>query len=400
MKYVVVLGDGMADWKRGPLCNTTPLEVAKKPHIDRLAMDGTVGLVSTVDEGFKPGSDIANLSVIGYDPKECYTGRSPLEALSIGVDVGDEDACLRTNLVTLGEADEFGERIMIDYSAGEISTQEAAEIIKCVNENMSNGIIEFHSGVSYRHCAILHDNKDLNVDFTPPHDISGKKIGEYLPKGEGADVFRYLIEKSIEILKDHPVNVERKAKGKHVANAIWFWGKGTKPKLQNFQEKYGLKGAMISATDLLKGIAVGTGMEVIEVEGATGTLTTNFMGKAQKALEALKTNDYVYIHFEAPDECGHQGDAQGKIQSIERIDEVVGYLRENLENMGEEFCMAVLPDHFTPLCIKTHVGDPVPYIVYHSANPKKSGLRYTETEAEKGLYLSNGRAIIQMMKNE
>ena len=398
MKYVVVLGDGMADWKRGPLGNTTPLEVAKKPHIDRLAMDGMVGLVSTVDEGFKPGSDIANLSVIGYDPKECYTGRSPLEALSIGVDVGDEDACLRTNLVTLGEADEFGERIMIDYSAGEISTQEAAEIIKCVNENMSNGIIEFHSGVSYRHCAILHDNKDLDVDFTPPHDISGKKIGEYLPKGEGSDVFRYLIEKSIEILKDHPINVERKAKGKHVANAIWFWGKGTKPKLQNFQEKYGLKGAMISATDLLKGIAVGTGMEVIEVEGATGTLTTNFMGKAQKALEALESNDYVYIHFEAPDECGHQGDAEGKIKSIERIDEVVGYLRENLENRGEEFCLAVLPDHFTPLIIKTHVGDPVPYIVYHSANPKKSGLRYTETEAEKGLYLSNGRAIIQMMK--
>lgn len=398
MKYVVVLGDGMADWKRGPLGNTTPLELAKKPHIDRLAMDGMVGLVSTVDEGFKPGSDIANLSVIGYDPKECYTGRSPLEALSIGVDVGDEDACLRTNLVTLGEADEFGERIMIDYSAGEISTQEAAEIIKCVNENMSNGIIEFHSGVSYRHCAILHDNKDLDVDFTPPHDISGKKIGEYLPKGEGSDVFRYLIEKSIEILKDHPINVERKAKGKHVANAIWFWGKGTKPKLQNFQEKYGLKGAMISATDLLKGIAVGTGMEVIEVEGATGTLTTNFMGKAQKALEALESNDYVYIHFEAPDECGHQGDAEGKIKSIERIDEVVGYLRENLENRGEEFCLAVLPDHFTPLIIKTHVGDPVPYIVYHSANPKKSGLKYTETEAEKGLYLSNGRAIIQMMK--
>ena len=398
MKYIVILGDGMADLHKGPLGSATPLELAVKPNIDLLASQGIVGMIETVDKGFKPGSDIANLSVIGYNPKDCYTGRSPLEALSIGVNIGDNDACLRTNLVTLGNADTFKERKMIDYSAGEISSEEASEIIKTVNEYMNNGIIEFHSGVSYRHCAVLHDNKDLSVEFTPPHDISGCEIGEYLPKGEGSDIFINLIEKSLEILKDHPINEKRKAEGKHVANAIWFWGKGTKPNLENFEQKYGLKGAMISATDLLKGIAKGIGMDVINVEGATGTLSTNFMGKAQACVDALKDHDYVYVHFEAPDECGHQGDAQGKIKSIEKIDEVVGFVRKELEKKGEDFCIAVLPDHLTPLCTKTHQGDAVPFIVYKSNRPYNSGLKYTEKEGEKGIYLSNGRALLQMMK--
>ena len=397
MKYIVILGDGMADLHKGPLGNATPLEKANKPNIDSLAQNGLVGLVATVDEGMKPGSDVANLSVIGYDPKECYTGRSPLEALSIGVDVGDEDACLRTNLVTLGEADEFGKRVMVDYSAGEITTPEAAEIIKSVDEAFRNGIIEFHSGVSYRHCALLHGNKDLSVEFTPPHDISGREIGEYLPKGEGSDVFISLIERSTELLKDHPVNQARIAEGKNPANAIWFWGKGTKPRLESFEKKYGLKGAMISATDLLKGIAVGAGMDVIEVEGATGTLTTNFMGKAKACVEAAKTHDYVYVHFEAPDECGHQGDAQGKIKSIEKLDEVVAYVKDKLDERGEKYVMAVLPDHFTPLVTRTHLGEPVPFIVYNSARPAKCGLKYTEKEGEKGVFLSNGRALIQLM---
>lgn len=397
MKYIVILGDGMADLHRGPLGNATPLELAKKPNIDALAAKGAVGLVATVDEGFKPGSDIANLSVLGYDPKTCYTGRSPLEALSIGVNVGEDDACLRTNLVTLGEADEFNERIMVDYSAGEISTPEAAELIKAIDDAMKNGIIEFYSGVSYRHCALLHGNKDLSVEFTPPHDISGKKIGEYLPKGDGSDVFIDLIKRSIDVLKDHPVNLARMESGKRPANAIWFWGKGTKPNLENFETKYGLKGAMISATDLLRGIAVGAGMDVIDVEGATGTLTTNFMGKAEACVEATKTHDYVYVHFEAPDECGHQGDAQGKILSVEKIDEVVGYVKEKMDESGEEYCIAILPDHFTPLITRTHLGEPVPFVVYNSVRNAKSGLRYTERDAEKGLYLSNGRALIQYM---
>lgn len=397
MKYVVILGDGMADLHRGPLGNATPLELAKKPNIDELAAKGAVGLVATVDEGFKPGSDIANLSVLGYDPHDCYTGRSPLEALSIGVNVGDDDACLRTNLVTLSEADEFNDRLMADYSAGEISTPEAAELIKAVDAAMGNGIIEFHSGVSYRHCALLHGNKDLAVDFTPPHDISGKKIGEYLPKGDGSDVFVDLIKRSVDVLKDHPVNLARIENGKRPANAIWFWGKGTKPNLESFGSKYGLKGAMISATDLLRGIAVGAGMDVINVEGATGTLTTNFMGKAEACVNALKDHDYVYVHFEAPDECGHQGDAQGKILSIEKIDEVVGYVRKKLDESGEEYCMAILPDHFTPLITRTHLGEPVPFIVYNSVRPAKCGLKYTEREGEKGVYLSNGRALIQYM---
>lgn len=397
MKYIVILGDGMADLKKGPLGTKTPLELAKKPNIDALARDGETGLIATVDEGFSPGSDIANLSILGYDPNVCYTGRSPLEALSIGVDVGDEDACLRTNLVTLSEADDFNEKIMVDYSAGEISTEEAAKIIETINEKMSNGIIEFHSGVSYRHCALLHGNKDLTVEFTPPHDITGRKIGEYMPKGQGSDVFRELIKRSAVVLKNHPVNIERKEKGKNPANAIWFWGKGTKPKLESFESKYGLKGAMISATDLLKGIAVGAGMDVIHVDNITGTIKTNFMGKAKACIEALDNHDYVYVHFEAPDECGHQGDAKGKILSIEKIDEVVGYVKSKLDERGEEYCLAVLPDHFTPLFSRTHLGKPVPFIVYNSARPAKCGLKYTETEASRGVYLSNGRALIQMM---
>ena len=397
MKYIVILGDGMADLHRGPLGSRTPLELANKPNIDALARDGETGLISTVDEGFSPGSDIANLSILGYDPNECYTGRSPLEALSIGVNVGDEDACLRTNLVTLSEADEFEDRIMVDYSAGEISTEEAAEIIKSVNESMANGIIEFHSGVSYRHCALLHGNKDLSVEFTPPHDISGRKIGDYLPKGQGSDVFTELIKRSVKVLENHPVNIARREAGKNPANAIWFWGKGTKPNLESFEKKYGLKGAMISATDLLKGIAVGARMDVIHVDNITGTITTNFMGKAKACIEALENHDYVYVHFEAPDECGHQGDAKGKILAIEKIDEVVKYVKEKLDEKGEEYCLAVLPDHFTPLSTRTHLGQPVPFVVYNSVRPAKSGLKYTEKDAGRGVYLSNGRALIQMM---
>lgn len=399
MKYIVILGDGMADYRKGPLGFRTPLDMAKKPHIDALAKNGAVGLIKTVGPGLKPGSDVANLSVLGYDPAVCYTGRSPLEALSIGVPMTDKDTVFRINTVTLSEPDEsgsFSSRVMSDYSAGEISTEEAAEIIKTIDAALGGNGMEYHAGTSYRNCAILR-NKLAKAEFTPPHDILGKKIGEYLPSGEDGEFFRSIIEKSVEILKDHPVNVARQKKNKNRADAIWFWGPGTKPSLELFEEKYGLKGAMISAVDLLKGIAVGAGMDVIEVDGATGTLTTNFIGKAEACVEALKTHDYVYVHMEAPDECGHQGDSEGKILAIEKVDEVVGFIVNALKDSEEGFCIAVLPDHATPLCLRTHVSDPVPYLVYNSLRPAKCGLTFTEEEAQKGLYLSNGKALIQLM---
>lgn len=400
MKYVIVLGDGMADVPKGPLAPKTPLDLAVKPNIDKLAREGEVGLIATVDEGMVPGSDVANLSVLGYDPKECYTGRSPLEALSIGLDLDDDDICMRTNLVTLKPGSSFDESVLTDYSAGEISTAEAAEIFKTINEELGDDTRRFYTGVSYRNCLLLKHRGSLDATFTPPHDIQDKKIGEYLPKGPDGEEFASLIERSVTILADHPVNQKRIAKKKNPASAIWFWGMGTKPRLQPFKDRYGLSGAMISATDLLRGIGKGTGMEVIDVKGVTGTLSTNFMGKAEAAVNALDNNDFVYIHFEAPDECGHQGDAKGKILAIEKIDGVVGYIREKLEEKGEPFVMAVLPDHQTPLYLRSHVGAPVPFIVYNSIHPAGCGLNYTERAAEKGVFLDNGRALMKMMTKE
>lgn len=396
MKYIVVLGDGMADYHKGVLGNKTPLEIAKKPRIDELAKKGTVGLIRTIDEGLSPGSDVANLSVIGYDPRQYYTGRSPLEALSIGVHMNDDDTILRMNLVTLSDDAKLNECTMVDYSAGEISTEDGHILVKDLAEKLSNGCIEFFGGTSYRNCAVLRGSQ-IDTVFTPPHDILDQQIKDFLPSGTGSEIFTNLINKSRSILNNHPINKKRILESKNPANAIWFWGKGSKPKLESFYEKYGLKGAIISAVDLLKGIAIGAGMSVINVEGATGTLNTNFMGKAEKALEALKDHDYVYIHIEAPDECGHQGDAKGKILAIEKIDEVVGYIYDNLTASKEEFCMAVLPDHATPLCLRTHVSDPVPFIVYNSVRPANGGLIYTENEAQKGIYLNNGRSLLQLM---
>jgi len=396
MKYVVVLGDGMADYKKGPLGLRTPLELAEKPNIDALADKGTVGLIRTVDEGMHPGSDVANLSVMGYDPKVCYTGRSPLEALSLGIKLNNEDTAFRVNFVTLSDEEDFYQKSMLDYSAGEISSEEGAILIEEVKNRLGNGCMEFFAGTSYRNCAVLRGTH-TSVVFTPPHDIIGKKIGEFLPKGEGKEVFISLMERSSEFLGSHPVNSNRAEEGKNKANAIWFWGGGTKPELDNFFAKYGLRGAVVSAVDLLKGIAVGGGLDVINVPGATGNLNTDFMGKAKACVEALDSHDYVYLHFEAPDECSHQGDAQGKIKSIEKIDEAVGYIVTELERKGEEFVIAVLPDHPTPLCLRTHVSDPVPFIVYNSVRPTYSHLKYNEEDAQKGLYLSNGRSLIKLM---
>ena len=396
MKYIVVLGDGMADYKRGTLGDKTPLMLAKKPAIDLLAKKGQVGLIRTVDEGLSPGSDVANLSVIGYDPRQYYSGRSSLEALSIGVTMNETDTVLRMNLVTLSEAEKFEDRTMLDYSAGEISTEEAHELVSAVSKAFADGFIEFFGGTSYRNCAVIRDTK-VDVSFTPPHDILDKKIGEYLPKGEGNTILNEMIKKSVEVLSNHPVNLERISQGKRPANAIWFWGKATKPSLPAFKEKYGLSGAVISAVDLLKGIAIAAGMDVVNVDGATGTLKTNFAGKAQACLDALKNHDYVYIHIEAPDECGHQGDAEGKIKAIEKVDFVVDYIVKGLQKEKTDFCMAVLPDHATPLVLRTHTSDPVPYIVYNSLREANSNIGYTEEEAQKGLYLDNGRSLIQLL---
>ncbi len=395
MKYIVILGDGMADYHRGVLGNKTPLELAKKPAIDRLARLGQVGLIKTIDDGLNPGSDVANLSVLGYDPKKYYTGRSALEALSVGVKMSDNDTVFRVNLVTLSEAPILEDRVMIDYSAGEITSGEGRELIKTIDENLG-GMINFYAGTSYRNLALLPGTQ-CSTEFTPPHDIADKKVGPYLPKGEGSAIFSTLIERSMEILKEHPVNLARVEQGKRPANSIWFWGKGTKPMLPSFKEMYNLNGAMISAVDLLKGIAVGCGMDVINVEGATGTLSTNFLGKAMACVDALKDHDFVYVHIEAPDECGHQGDGEGKIRAIEKIDEVVNYVVEKMDENNEEYCIAVLPDHATPLILRTHVSEPVPFIVYNSVRPANSGLGYTENEGAKGVYLSNGRALIQYM---
>lgn len=399
MRYIIVLGDGMADYHRGPLGNNTPLELAVKPNIDNLCYNGKSGLIKTIPEGMKPASDVANLSVMGYDPTVYYSGRSPLEALSIGVKMEDSDIALRVNLVTLSDDEVFEEKTMLDYSAGEISTKEAELIIKSVQKELGNDRFKFYNGVSYRHCLIDKEG-NLDTEFTPPHDISDQKITDYLPTGKDGETFLQLIKQSAELLKNHPVNLKRIAEGKNPATAVWFWGAGTKPSLPSFYEKYKLKGAVISAVDLIKGIAKGAEMKVYEVEGATGNLDTNFKGKAQAVIQAVKDGyDFVYLHIEAPDECGHRGEGENKIKAIEKIDEVTAFIVNSLNEMKEDYVVAVLCDHATPLCLKTHTSDPVPYIIYNSTKNYLSGLKYTEKDAQKGEFLQSGGMLIKTMLN-
>lgn len=393
MRYLVVLGDGMADYKIDSLGGKTPLECANKPNIDMLAGKSLIGLVKTVPDGMKPGSDVANLSVIGYAPEKYYSGRSPLEALSIGVDMLDGDVAVRTNLVTLSNEENLKDKTMVDYSAGEISTQEAKELIDAVKKALSNEEFSFYAGVSYRHCLIIKDGS-TETNLTPPHDISGRVIGDYLPSGKDGEKLLDLIERSGDVLKNHPINLERIKKGKNPATHIWFWGAGTKPSLDEFEQKYGLKGAVISAVDLLKGIAIGAGMDAPEVDGATGTLATNWDGKIEMAKKCFDEGaDYVYIHLEAPDECGHQGDTEGKVKAIEKVDYVVGEMVKYLEAKGD-FTLAVLPDHATPIVKKTHTAEPIPYMIYKSNKPLYSELKYNETDAQSGEYLPSGQCII------
>ena len=405
MKYIIVLGDGMADRPIAELDNKTPLEYAQTPYMDSLAKKGEVGLVHTIPDGMKPGSDTANLSVIGYNPKKYYSGRSPLEALSIGVPMKDTDVALRCNIVTLSEEeDAYEKRHMIDHSSDEISTEDAAILLEAVKKELENDMFKFYVGTSYRHCLIW--DKGEVVELSQPHDILEQCIEEYVPTnfGKNEDGYQLLydmMKKSYDILVNHPINVERKAKGLHPANSCWFWGAGTKPALSSFEEKTGKKGAMISAVDLLKGIAVGASMQVIEVEGANGGLHTNYEGKAQAAIDTLikDGNDFVYVHLEGPDEMGHQGSVERKVKAIEYLDErIVKPIAEGLKAAGEEFRMLILPDHPTPICIRTHSSEPVPYVLYDSANEQQNTWNYNEKEAEaSGNYVAEGHTIIDKL---
>ena len=395
MKYVVVLGDGMADYPIASIDNKTPLEVAKTPMMDALAKESEIGLVHTIPEGMAPGSDTANLSVIGYDPKQYYTGRSPLEALSIGVDMKPTDIAFRCNIVTVSEEETvYEEKTIIDHSSSEISTEDAAVLLEAVRKELENDEYKFYVGTSYRHLTIWDKGEVLSL--TPPHDVLGQKIAEYLPQDE---VLRNMMKKSYDILNDHPINVERAKKGLNKANSIWFWGAGTRPALSPFEEKFGKKGVMISAVDLLKGIAVGADMTNISVEGANGGLHTNYEGKALAAVKALTEDafDFAYVHVEAPDEMGHQGSLERKIQAIENLDQkVIKIIKENLDKSGQDYRMLVLPDHPTPIAIRTHCSDPVPYLLYDSTKKVESAYLYNEADAKKsGIYIEEGCRMME-----
>lgn len=396
MKYVVVLCDGMADYPVLALGGKTPMMVAKKPHIDALAAKAEVGLVRTVAPGLKPGSDVANMSVLGFDPHRFYTGRSPLEAASIGIDMKDSDVSLRTNLVTLSDKGEpFADKVIEDYCADDISTEEARQLMEAVQAAFGGGEYDFYTGVSYRHCLIWHGGTTELGNMTPPHDITGKVIGPHLSTAETARPLLEMMEKSFDLLKDHPVNKARVAAGRRPANCIWLWGEGKRPALQPFEALYGIKGGMVSAVDLLKGIANCAGMEVAEVPGATGYIDTDFEGKAKAALDLLTRNDLVYVHFEAPDECGHRNEPENKVKAIEMIDSrVLPILEEGLEQY-EDYKILLLPDHPTPIVTRTHASDPVPYLLYQKSAPK-TGVDTINEETAKatGIYMENGPAMM------
>ena len=397
MKYLVILGDGMADRPIEELGNKTPLQYANTPKMDELASKGEVGMVHTIPDGMKPGSDTANLSVLGYNPRQYYSGRSPLEALSIGVPMKDTDIALRCNIVTLSEEeDTYEERHIIDHSASEISTEDCAVLLEAVRKELETEEYKFYLGTSYRHCLIW--DKGEVVDLVQPHDVLGQVIGDKLPENP---VLREMMKKSYDILVNHPINIERKKQGLNPANSCWFWGAGTKPALFPFQEKTSKTGAMISAVDLLKGIAVGTSMKVINVEGANGGLHTNYDGKAQAAVDVLTKEgyDFVYVHLEGPDEMGHQGNVERKVKAIENLDQlIIRPIVEALEATGEDFRMVILPDHPTPICLRTHTADNVPYLLYDSTDVQEHTWHYNEEEAEKtDNYVAEGHKLIDKL---
>jgi 2,3-bisphosphoglycerate-independent phosphoglycerate mutase len=388
MKYIILLGDGMADRPHKELDGKTCLMVAKTPNLDKLATRGQVGMVNTIPDGFPPGSDVANLTVMGYDPRHYYTGRSPLEAASIGVELGPDDVAYRCNLVTLRitgakSSDSRRRAILEDFSAGHVSTPEARQLIEMIDSKLGSDRIRFYPGVSYRHLMVWKGGKD-RIECTPPHDIQDKDIQDYLPRGEGDDTINPLMEESIDLLQSHPVNKVRQESGKRIANSIWLWGQGRRPNMPTFKDKYGLEGAMISAVDLTKGIGIYAGFEVIDVPGATGWIDTNYVGKAEHALFALKSKDIVYVHVEAPDEAGHAGDLKNKIKAIEDFDEfLVGNIIHGMKQF-DEYRILALPDHPTPIEIRTHSNEAVPFIVYDNRNESKKGsVSYDEQIADR-----------------
>lgn len=398
MKYLVMLCDGMADYPVEALGGKTPLETAETPVMDKLAETAVVGLVKTVADGMKPGSDVANLSVLGYDPEVYYTGRSPLEAGSIGIDMKKTDVSLRCNLVTLSDEAAYEDKTIIDYCADDISTEEAKILVDFLAEKLNSDEFRFYSGVSYRHCLIWNNGTMDIGTLTPPHDITGKPIMEYIPKHENAAKLYDLMKKSYQLLKDHPVNKARIERGKRPANSIWLWGEGVRAELDDFSKKYGLNGSMISAVDLLKGIGKFSNMAVVNVDGATGYIDTNFEGKAAAAVEEFRRGqDFVYIHVEAPDECGHRNEMENKVKSIELIDRLIlGPVVEELRKMGD-FKVLVTPDHPTPLSLKTHTNDPVPFLMY-SSNKAENGVKdgfCERTAGETGIYIEKGFTMMK-----
>ena len=399
MKYIVLLGDGMADWKIPELGNKTCLEKAVTPNLDRLAPLSEAGLCLTVPDGMKPGSDVANMSVLGFDPAKYYTGRSPLEAVSMGIELGPDDVTVRCNLVTLSDKEDYEKKTMLDYSAGEITTAEACELINYLKKHFDGERYKLYAGISYRHCLVVKNGKTGNK-LTPPHDITDRRITDSLPEGEYGNVYAGLMKRSFGLLKDCPVNVKRVKEGKKPANSIWLWGEGTKPALCNFESSRHLKGGIISAVDLVRGIGMLAGMKIIEVSGITGNYKTDFQGKANSAVDALLNGlDFVYVHMEAPDECGHQGDYLNKVYSIEQIDGVLGTVVKRLDEARENYAVLVCPDHYTPIACKTHVSDPVPYLLYSNVNDLSNGAkRYTEAEcALTGEYVGRGHKLIEKL---
>lgn len=402
MKYIVLLGDGMADYPVPDLDGKTPLEAAHIPTFDKLAQEGDTGLVHTIPQGFPPGSDVANLCVMGYDPVQFYSGRSPLEAVSIGVPLAADDVTYRMNLVTVTEDGAFEDLTMVDHSAGEITTAEADALVQALNEALPLAGNEIYTGTSYRHCLVVHGGQ-TGADQTPPHDILEQKIGAYLPKGVQADYFNQLMRASMPILKDHPVNRKRIAEGKRPANLAWFWGEGTSPALTPFKELYGKTGGVVSAVDLLKGLGLSAGLTAPEVEGATGTLDTNYEGKLAAALAILKDNDFVYLHFEGPDEAGHHGNPVEKITAIERLDQrVLQPLMAALAEASEPYHLLLMPDHATPIVERTHTADPIPFTLYRSNQaPTHPAKGYTEKYAqETGWVVPEGHTLMRLLLAE
>lgn len=396
LKYIVVLADGMADYPIEQLGGKTPLQAASTPCIDRLARLGTIGLVQTVPLGMNPGSDTANLSVMGYDPRQYYSGRSPFEAYSIGIPMTDEDVSFRCNLVTVTEEEPYEEKTILDHSSGEISSEEAAELITAIQAKLGRPGMTFYPGISYRH-ILLWEKGPWDYELVPPHDILGKKIGPYQPKGPYGELLESMMRESYGILSEHPVNRKRKARGLNPGNLIWLWGEGKKPSIQSFKEKYGLEGAVISAVDLIKGLGLCAGMESIDVDGVTGTYETNYEGKTTAALEALaRGKDFIYIHLEGPDECGHRAEIEHKVTAIERIDRlVVKPIVEALDAKGEDYRLMVLPDHATPIAVRTHTMDPIPFMIYDSRKAEEKDQTYDEDGAKQtGVLIEKGYTLM------